>query len=69
VTEDVAALSDDALLERYYGALQAMPRITEGDLEARRRAWVEVRRYHDELARRSRLNDHDVMERTSREEL
>jgi hypothetical protein len=52
VTEDVPALSDKELLKRYYGALQAIPRITEDELEARRRAWDDVLRYHDELMHR-----------------
>ena len=30
MTEDVVALSDQELLKRYYGALQAIPRISEG---------------------------------------
>ena len=45
-------LSDEELLKRYYGALQAIPRITKDDLEARRRAWDDVLRYHDELLHR-----------------
>jgi hypothetical protein len=52
MTEDVPALSDEELLNRYYGALQAIPRITKEDLEARRRAWDEVFRYNDELLHR-----------------
>jgi hypothetical protein len=52
VTEDVPALSDGELLKRYYVALQAIPRITKDHLEARRRAWDDVFRYHDELPHR-----------------
>jgi len=52
VTEDVVALSDEELLKRYYEALQAIPRITKDDLEARRHAWDDVLRYHDELLHR-----------------
>jgi len=52
VTEDVVALSDEELLKRYCGALQAIPRITKDDLEARRLAWDDVLRYHDELLHR-----------------
>jgi hypothetical protein len=52
VTEDVVALSDEELLKRYYAALQAIPRITKDDLEARRRAWNDVFRYNDELLHR-----------------
>jgi hypothetical protein len=52
VTEDVVALRDEELLKRYCGALQAIPRITKDHLEARRRAWDDVFRYHDELLHR-----------------
>jgi hypothetical protein len=52
VTEDVVALSDEELLKRYYRALQAIPRITKDELEARRHAWDDVFRYHDELLHR-----------------
>ncbi len=52
MTEDVVALSDEELLKRYYEALQAIPRITKDDLEARRHAWDDVLRYHDELLHR-----------------
>ena len=52
MTEDVEALSDEELLKRYYGALQAIPRITKDDLEARRHAWDRVFRYNDELLHR-----------------
>jgi hypothetical protein len=52
VTEDVVALSDEELRKRYYRALQAIPRITKDELEARRHAWDEVFRYHDELLHR-----------------
>ena len=52
MTEDVAALSDEELLKRYYGALQAIPRITKDELEARRHAWDDVFRYPDELLHR-----------------
>jgi len=52
VTEDVVALSDEELLKRYYEALEAIPRITKDDLEARRHAWDDVLRYHDELLHR-----------------
>jgi hypothetical protein len=52
MTEDVPALSDEELLNRYCGALHAIPPITKNDLEARRRAWNDVFRYHDELLHR-----------------
>jgi hypothetical protein len=52
VTEDVVTLSDEELLKRYCAALQAIPRITKDELEARRHAWNEVFRYHDELLHR-----------------
>ena len=52
MTEEVVALSDEELLKRYYEALQAIPRITKDHLEARRHAWDDVLRYHDELLHR-----------------
>ena len=52
MTEDVVTLSDEELLKRYYRALQAIPRITKDELEARRQAWEDVFRYHDELLHR-----------------
>jgi hypothetical protein len=52
VTEDVVTLSDEELLKRYYRALQAIPKITKDELEARRHAWDDVFRYHDELLNR-----------------
>ena len=52
MTEDVVTLSDEELLKRYYRALQAIPRITTDELEARRHAWNDVYRYHDELLHR-----------------
>ena len=52
MTEDVVTLSDEELLKRYYRALQAIPRITKDELEARRHAWDDVFRYHDELLHR-----------------
>jgi hypothetical protein len=52
VTEDVAPLSNEELLKRYYEALQAIPRITKDELEAWRRVWDDVFRYRDELLHR-----------------
>ncbi|MGH8984725.1 MAG: hypothetical protein ACRDY6_12750 [Acidimicrobiia bacterium] len=51
MADDVTSLTDMELLERYRDAVDAIPDITE-DRDARRRAWDEVQRYHDELARR-----------------
>jgi hypothetical protein len=52
VTEDLRALPDSALFDRLSAAIKALPPITARDKEARQRAWDEMRRYHDELARR-----------------
>jgi hypothetical protein len=50
--EDLKALTDGELFDRLSAAIQALPPLSEPDVEARRRAWDEMRRYHDELARR-----------------
>ena len=52
VTEDVKALADSELFRRLSAAIRAVPGIGEAEPEARRLAWDEVFRYHDELARR-----------------
>lgn len=52
VTEDVKALSDADLFQRLSVAIRAIPGFSEADRDARRRAWDDVLRYHDELARR-----------------
>lgn len=52
VTEDVKALADSELFRRLSAAIRAVPGFSEADPEERRRAWDEVFRYHDELARR-----------------
>lgn len=51
VTEDLKALTDAELFDRLSDAIEALPPIGE-DGEARQRAWDDMRRYHDELARR-----------------
>lgn len=52
VTEDLKALTDGDLFDRLSAAIQAIPPFSEADQETRERAWDDVRRYHDELARR-----------------
>lgn len=52
VTEDLKALTDGELFDRLSAAIQALPPFSEPDEQARQRAWDEMRRYHDELARR-----------------
>ena len=52
VTEDLKALTDGELFDRLSAAIRALPRFSDSDDEARERAWTEMRRYHDELARR-----------------
>jgi hypothetical protein len=52
VTEDLKALADAELFRRLSEAIRAVPGISEAEPEARRHAWDEVFRYHDELARR-----------------
>jgi hypothetical protein len=54
VIEDLKALTDGDLFDRLSAAIQALPPFGESDGEARQRAWDEMRRYHDELARRYR---------------
>ncbi|MDQ6852547.1 MAG: hypothetical protein M3046_02475 [Actinomycetota bacterium] len=49
--EDVRALADDELTQRYSVALQLLPGI-KADPMVRQRAWDDVRRYEDEVARR-----------------
>jgi hypothetical protein len=52
VTGDVKALADGELFRRLSAAIRAIPGVGEADPGARRLAWDEVFRYHDELARR-----------------
>jgi hypothetical protein len=52
VTEDLKALTDGELFDRLSKAIKALPPIGAEDQEARQRAWDDMRRYHDELARR-----------------
>jgi hypothetical protein len=54
VTEDLKALTDKELFSRLEEAIRAIPGISRPDDEDWERAWDEVRRYHDELARRYR---------------
>ena len=52
VTQDLKALTDGDLFDRLSAAIKALPPITARNGEARQRAWDDMRRYHDELARR-----------------
>ena len=52
VTEDLKALTDSDLFDRLSAAIRALPPYKKTDDEARQRAWDDMRRYHDELARR-----------------
>jgi len=52
VTEDLKALTDGELFDRLSAAIRALPPFSDPDGEARQRAWDDMRRYHDELARR-----------------
>ena len=52
LTEDLKALADGELFRRLSQAIRAVPGIGEAGAHERERAWEDVFRYHDELARR-----------------
>ena len=50
--DDLKVLKTDELFRRLTDAIRAIPMFDPADRAAWRRAWDEVRRYHDELAAR-----------------